>query len=243
MRVDVFFTPLGVTPADVTGRPVLVLDILRATTTMVEALANGARAVVPASAPDEAIRIAQQLAPGSRLLAGERRAERIEGFDLGNSPGEMTRAVVEGKTIVMATTNGTPAFAVAEPGRPVYAAAATNFSAVVEAARPAVEAAHGVAILCAGRERMFSLEDAYAAGRFAQALLPQGGRRAARLNDAAVAALELVRHYGDRWKNAIRASAHAGELIRLGFRQDVADASNVDRHALAPLYQDRQVTA
>ncbi|MEX1050163.1 MAG: 2-phosphosulfolactate phosphatase, partial [Gemmatimonadales bacterium] len=82
MRVDVFFTPLGVTPADVTGRPVLVLDILRATTTMVEALAHGARAVVPASAPDEAIRIAQQLAPGARLLAGERRAERIEGFDL-----------------------------------------------------------------------------------------------------------------------------------------------------------------
>jgi len=242
MRVDVFFTPLGVTPGDVTGRPVIVLDILRATTTMIHALANGARAVVPASAPDEAIRIAQALEPSGRLLAGERRAQRIEGFDLGNSPAEMTAEVVADKTIVMATTNGTPAFGVLEAARPVFVAAATNFSAVVAQARPAAEAAGGVAILCAGRERMFALEDAYAAGRFAQALLPLGGRRTAALNDAAVAALELVRRYGDKWKNAVRASAHARDLIALGFRQDVLAASEVDRHAIVPVYQDRQVT-
>lgn len=242
MRISVFFTPLGVAPQDVAGRPVLVVDLLRATTTIVAALANGARAVIPVVAADEAIRIAQNLQRDQVLLAGERKAVRIEGFALGNSPGEMTAEAVTGKTIVMSTTNGTSALVAAEAGGPVLVAAATNFSAVVERTRAMAAQADELVILCAGREKRFALEDAYAAGRFAQAVMPEGGRRRTALNDAAVASLELVRRYGDRWKNAVRASVAAQDLADKGFKDDVAAATAVDTHTVVPVFREKHVT-
>lgn len=242
MKLSVFFTPLGVTTADVSGRPVLVLDLLRTTTTVVSALANGARAVLPAATADDALRLAGGLERDAVLLAGERRMERIEGFELGNSPLEMAPDVVSGKTIVMATTNGTPAIIAVEAGEPVFVVSATNFSAAVERARPVFEDRGEIVILCSGREGTFALEDAYAAGRFAQALIPGRQRRSADLNDAAIAALELVRRYGDKWKRAISASAAARALKQLGFRADVTAATEVDSHAIVPEYSGRLVT-
>lgn len=242
MRISIFFTPLGITSADIAGKPVIVVDILRATTTIITALANGARAVIPAAASDEAARIAQNLERGSVLLTGERRLEPISGFDLGNSPREMTADVVSGKTLVMSTSNGTPAIQAAEAGAPVFIGAALNFSAVVAAAAPLVEEQGEVSILCAGRERGFALEDAYAAGRFAQALLPPGGRRKVALNDAAVAALELIKRYGDRWKRAVSASAAARDLVTKGYKEDIVIATGADRYDFVPIYAERQVT-
>jgi 2-phosphosulfolactate phosphatase len=198
--------------------------------------------VIPAAASDEAIRIAQNLERGQVLLAGERRFEPISGFDLGNSPGEMTHEVVGGKTLVMSTTNGTPAITAAEAGAPVLIGAAVNFTAVVQRALPLV-AEHGeVSILCAGRERGFALEDAYAAGRFAHALIPPGERRRVELNDAAVAALELIKRYGDKWKRAVTASAAAQDLAKKGYKDDVIAATQADCYDLVPEYAERQVT-
>jgi 2-phosphosulfolactate phosphatase len=242
MRISIYFTPLGVTSADIAGKPVIVVDILRATTTIVTALANGAKAVIPAAAADEAVRMAQSLQRGSVLLAGERRFEPISGFDLGNSPREMTADVVAGKTLVMSTTNGTPAIQAAEAGSPVLVGAALNFSAVVARALPLAEKHGEISILCAGRERGFALEDAYAAGRFAQALLPPGGRRNVDLNDAGVAALELIKRYGDRWKRAVSASAAARDLALKGYKEDVIAATQADAYALVPVYEARQIT-
>lgn len=242
MRIDVFFTPLGVTPNDVSGRPVLVIDILRATTTIVAALANGAKDIVPVAAVDEAIRIAQNLEKERVLLAGERKGERITGFPLGNSPREMTADVVSGKTLVMSTTNGTPAIVAAEQGSPVIIGAANNFSAAARAAAEAAQQSDDLVILCAGRERMFALEDAYAAGRFAQAVIPAGGRRKAKLNDAAVAALEIAKRYGDKWKRAISASAAARALQQIGLKADVLNASAPDCFDVVPLLRDHHVT-
>lgn len=243
MNIDVYFTPLGVLPVDVTDKPVLVVDILRATTSIIAALAHGARDIVPVNAPDEAIRLAQNLERDNVLLVGERKGERISGFALGNSPLEMASGIVEGKTLVMTTTNGTPAVTAAEPGEPVIIGAATNFQAAAERARAAFDATGELVILCAGRDRRFALEDAYAAGRFAQAVIPPGQRRSARLNDAAVASLEIVKRYGDRWKRAVQASAAAAALTKLGFKDDVAAATEVDRYELVPIYRDRHVTA
>ena len=76
MRIDVYFTPLGVAPGDLAGRGVVVIDVLRATTTIVTALANGAKAVIPAATPDEAVRLAAKLEKNGVLLAGERRRDR-----------------------------------------------------------------------------------------------------------------------------------------------------------------------
>ena len=242
MKLSVHFTPHALLPGAVAGKPVLIIDILRATTTMVTALAHGARAILPAPSAEEALRIAHDLERDDLLLAGERRAERIEGFALGNSPLEMTPEVVSGKTILMATTNGTPALVAAEAGRPVLVGAAVNFSATAAYARDAFHAQDELHIVCAGRERAFALEDAYTAGRFARAVLGERPGQEVELNDAALASFELVRHYGDKWRRALGLSAAARALTALGFKADIAAASEPDRFAFVAIYADRHVT-
>ena len=242
MKLVVYFTPAGLTPAAVANKPVLVIDLLRATTTIITALENGARAVLPAGSASDALALAQNLEREDVLLAGERNAFPIEGFALGNSPLEMVPETVGGKTLVMATTNGTPALLAAEAGRPVMLGAAVNFQAAAEAARQALEQAGELIILCAGRQGMFALEDAYAAGRFLQAVAPGRVRRGTELNDAAIAARDLVRRYGTRWKSAVTASAAARDLRAKGFREDVLAATEVDRSGLVPRFEHRQIT-
>ena len=135
MKIDVFFTPVGLGPSDVAGRTVVVVDVLRATTTITVALAAGAKAVLPAASTEEALRIAQNLERDDMLLAGERRSVRIPGFALGNSPCEFASDAVRGKTIVMTTTNGTQALITAQGAREVIVGAAVNFAAVVQIGR------------------------------------------------------------------------------------------------------------
>ena len=116
MRLDVVFTPAGLDAAEVQGRTVFVIDILRATTTMCAALDHGAKAIIPVASTEEALRLAQTIGSADVLLAGEKNCVRIPGFHLGNSPLEMTETAVRGKTIIVTTTNGTKAL-LALPGR------------------------------------------------------------------------------------------------------------------------------
>src|SRR4051812_2934497 len=109
MKLDVVFSPRELSASDVADRTVFVIDVLRATTTICAALHNGARAIVPVSDTEEATRLVTVLGAADVLLAGERNTVRIPGFQLGNSPDEMTADVVKGKTIIMTTTNGTSA--------------------------------------------------------------------------------------------------------------------------------------
>ena len=126
MRIDVAFTPAGLTQAEVHGRAVFVIDILRATTTMCAALSHGARAIIPVASTEEALRLAQTIGSADVLLAGERNCIRIPGFHLGNSPLEMTESAVRGKTIILTTTNGTDALLACQAAGQVYPAAAAN---------------------------------------------------------------------------------------------------------------------
>src|SRR3989449_7149690 len=118
MKIDVHFTPLGLVAGDLAGRGVVVVDALRATTTIVTALANGAKAVIPAATSEEAVRLASNLEKDGVVLAGERRSVKIEGVGLGNSPRGMTAAAVGGKNIVLATTNRPPALVATQGGDP-----------------------------------------------------------------------------------------------------------------------------
>lgn len=242
MKLDVVFTPGGLAANALAGRAVFVIDILRAMTSMCAALRHGARAVVPALSTEDALRIAQTLGPPDVVLAGERQCERIPGFALGNSPREMAEAAVRGKTLVMCTTNGTRALVATQGAAPVYAVAAANLSTTGRRAEEILEREGGLVILCAGREGDFALEDAYCAGRLAVAAM--GGRRRTRgLNDAALAALDLVRRYGERWDRPLRASRAGRELNRLGYGEDVLEAGHQDSCNLLLTYRDRRVTA
>src|SRR5262245_9024917 len=108
-RVYVHLAPELFQSGDLHDGVAVVIDVLRASTTIVQALAAGALAVIPCSEVDEAERLAARFRPGTALLGGERKGVRIAGFDLGNSPGEYTPAVLRGKTLIFTTTNGTRA--------------------------------------------------------------------------------------------------------------------------------------
>jgi 2-phosphosulfolactate phosphatase len=241
MRVDVVFTPAGLSPGEVQGRTAFVIDILRATTTMCAALSHGAKAIIPVASTEEALRLAQTIGSTDVLLAGEKDCVRIPGFQLGNSPLEMTEAAVRGKTLIVTTSNGTKALLACQGASGVYPTAAVNLSTAAEKARDALETDHQVLIVCAGREGTFSLDDAYCAGRLTAAVL--GDRKPRRgLNDAAIACLDLVRRYRNGWVRPLAYSRAGRELIRRGFREDLREAGRQDAYPVLPHFHERRVT-
>jgi 2-phosphosulfolactate phosphatase len=213
--------------------------VLRTTTTVITAVANGAKAVVPAATSEEAVRLTANLAKDGVLLAGERKCLKIDGFALGNSPREMTAEAVSGKTIFLATTNGTPALVAAQGGDPVLVGGAVNFKALAERARTVFAEREDLVIVCAGRDGEFALEDAYTAGRLVRVL--KRGARKLRLNDAAAAALDLTTHYQD-WADALSHSEAARQLAEVDLGDDVAFSGKPDRFSVVPTYADRRIT-
>lgn len=240
MKIDVYHTPLGLNTGDLTGRAVVVIDVLRATSSIVTALAAGAKAVVPAASSEEAVRLTSNLEKNSFVLAGERRMLKVEGFGLGNSPREMTPEAVGGKTLFLATTNGTPALLAAQGGDPVLVAAALNYSAVAERARSLFADRADLVIICAGRERQFALEDAYTAGRLITTV--KKGVRKVVLNDAAQVSLDLAAQQGG-WQDAFAASDAARQLAEVGLGDDVAFCAQPNKTSVVPVYADRRITA
>jgi 2-phosphosulfolactate phosphatase len=241
MRIDIVFTPAGLTPGEVQGRTVFVIDILRATTTMCAALSHGAKAIIPVASTEEALRLAQTIGSADVLLAGEKDCVRIPGFHLGNSPLEMTERSVRGKTIIVTTSNGTKALLATQGASAVYPTAAVNLSAAAEKAREVLETDRHILILCAGREGSFGLDDAYCAGRLAAAVLGDHKPRRG-LNDAAVACLDLVRRYRDSWERPLWYSRAGRQLVKLGFRDDLREAARMDAYPVLPHYHERRVT-
>ena len=239
MKIDVHFTPLGLVAGDLAGRGVVVIDALRATTTVVTALANGAKAVIPAASSEEAVRLASNLEKDGVLLAGERKSLKIEGFALGNSPREMTATVVGAKTIVLTTTNGTAALLAAQGGDPVLVGAPVNFKALADRARAVLVERGELVIICAGRERQFAIEDGYTAGRLIKAV--KRGVRKLVLNDAARAAVACTGEFAG-WSEALAASEAARQLGEVDLAADVEFAARADRFSVVPTYADRRIT-
>ena len=240
MRIDVVFGPPTVTPALITGRVVAVIDVLRASTSIAIALGNGARNVVPLESADEVITRAKQFDRGEVRLAGERRMLIVPGFDLGNSPREFTREAVEGKTVLLTTTNGTAAMLGLQGARDVVVASYVNLEAVSVLMRTAARAGTDLTIICAGREKLFSLEDAACAGRHVRTI----PRRLARveLGDGAFAATLIDRKYGDRLDQLFADSEAGQALTEAGFGADLEACAAVDSCPVIPILQDRQIT-
>lgn len=240
MTIDVFFSPAGLAPPELAGRPVFVVDVLRATTVICAALRHGARGIVPVASVDEASRLAQTLGPEDVVLMGERNCQPIEGFPLGNSPLEMTEAAVKGKTLVMTTTNGTRALLAAQGASEVYVAAAVNLSVVGARARELLQTGKDLVVLCAGKDGQFALDDAYAAGRIVLEAV-EGRRRRKGLNDAALAAVDLARRFGKVWERPLTLSASGRQLHKLGMDADIAEAAREDAYPVMPVFHDRRI--
>ena len=235
MNVDVFFSPAVVDEASVEGRTAVVIDVVRATSCVVEALANGARGIFPTALPEEAVKLASSLGREDTLLCGERKGLRIEGFDLGNSPTEYAKAVVEGKQLVFTTTNGTRAFLAAEAADRVLAASFLNFSAVIRA----LEGVEGLVVVCAGRENRFSLDDALCAGLLVRNLV-DGREEEVKMNDAGRIVLDIAEKYTP--DEAFLRSTKSGQALEaIGMDGDLVYCASMDRHSIVPEMKERRI--
>ena len=235
MKIDVFFQTGEPAALDMVDHTVVVIDVLRATSTMVEALVNGARGVYPAASTEEAIRLASSPGREDTLLCGESKGLMIDGFDLGNSPREFVRERVADKRLVMSTTNGTGAFLMAEDAGRVLACCFLNLGAVVDA----VAAVEQLVVVCAGREGRFSADDALCAGVLLDRL-QAGNAGEIGLNDAGQAALELAGRF--RVGADFLAMTDGGNsLVEIGFHENLKHCAQLDRYAVVPEMEDRVI--
>jgi 2-phosphosulfolactate phosphatase len=203
------------TPAEEAAAPVgIVVDVIRATSTIAQALAAGYRRVLCAAEIEEAF--ALRAAIPDSLVGGERSAVRVEGFDAGASPREFLEPRAE--TLILSTTNGTQAIlAAAARCDEVLLGSLLNLDAVAAQAR---SLGGDVAILCAGFKGSFALDDAYCAGRIVAAL---DGER----SDAAIAAEVVARSFPDAWSGLTARTYGPPGLdddIRFCARESVLDA-------------------
>jgi len=237
MRVDAFFSAAEAEGVDMTGRTAVVIDVIRATTVIVEALASGARSIYPTVSTEDAIKLAHTLGREDTLLCGERKGLRVDGFHLGNSPREFTREKVEGKRLVMSTTNGTRALWACQGADRVVVLAFLNLRAVAEA----VAGASAVTVVCAGKEGRFALDDAFCAGLLIRELtrvLGEAGPGRLALNDQARAALSLVDPFSLD-AAFLRSTAAGAALVDIGLEGDLESCARANRYTLVPEMEDR----
>jgi 2-phosphosulfolactate phosphatase len=206
----------------------VAVDVLRAGTTIVHALAAGCSAVVPVAEVEEARRLADGLPAGKVLLAGERGGRPVPGFDLGNSPGEFTAARCKGTTLVLTTSNGTRAALLAAAAERVLVGAFVNFSALCEQLHTDLRPIH---VVCAGEAGGVSLEDTLFAGAVVEFLCEDGP---ALLNDGARIAWDCFGQHGRVLEGALGVGAGGARLRGLGYDDDVRAAARVDAFALVP---------
>ena len=182
-------------PAEATAVPTgIVVDVLRASSTIVQALESGYRRVLCCAEVGQAQALREEIADA--VLAGERQALRVEGFDFGNSPRDFLEPKAE--TLILTTTNGTRAIVEAAADCDVvFVGSLLNLEAVAAAAR---ERGEDVEVVCAGVDGRFALDDAYCAGRIAELL---GGER----TDGAEAAVRIARSFPAA-EDAFRASVN-----------------------------------
>jgi 2-phosphosulfolactate phosphatase len=225
MNLDVCLLPRDLEPRHVTGRTVVVFDVLRATTTMTAALAAGVEAIRiypdTASARKDATCIGMHPAP---VLCGEENCLRPEGFHLGNSPAGFTRADHAGHTVFMSTTNGTRAILAAAEARLILIGALVNAGAV---ARAAAEAGNDVTLLCAGTNGRVATEDVIGAGAVLSAL----GRieRVTEESDIPRIASRLFTGATSNLREALAESAGGRNVIAAGLAEDIDFAASLDR--------------
>ncbi|CAN5534386.1 2-phosphosulfolactate phosphatase family protein [soil metagenome] len=222
MQVEVVFHPRDLRPEHLRDRAVVVLDVLRATTTMIAALHAGAKEIRIFGSLDSA-RAAAREWPQRTILCGEERCRKPEDFDLGNSPGDFCRDTVQGKTLFMSTTNGTRAIVAARSAPLILIGALTNARATAEML---INLHMDVTLLCAGTDGQVSLEDVLGAGAILNSAMRF--RTVALGNDEALLASRADLSARDKYPTALRTGAGGRHIIAAGLEADIEFAADVD---------------
>ena len=230
MRVELSFTPHQADEVALRDKTVIAIDVLRASTTIITALHNGAREVIPVTTVESAVKLAGQLAGDVVLLGGERGGRMIQGFSLGNSPAEYSTERVKGKSIVFSSTNGSQVLVNGRYAREMVVCGFVNMRLVVDFLR---ERPRDFILACAGTNGAFSLEDAVCAGMVVHELVKDTSLEAT-LSDGALAAESLYRSYGKNVLKLLHSTQHGRHLQDIGFEDDLKLCASVDSIPVLP---------
>ncbi len=180
MNIDVILSAREIFPDKVKNKTVVVIDVLRATSVMTTALANGAKKIIPVLTPEEAFDLQKEMGAENVVLGGERNAVPIPGFDFGNSPFSYPEEIIKDKTLIITTTNGTRAILNSLGAKKLLVGAFLNDKAIVESIKDDDE----VVFVASGSKDHFTMEDSLCAGKMAHDLQEMAG---ATLSDVAIA--------------------------------------------------------
>lgn len=218
-----------VTTEAVRNATVIVVDVLRATSVIITALSNGAKSVVPVTSVEEALSTKKKLE--SVVLGGERKAQKIEGFDLSNSPLEYKSEVIHDRNVVITTTNGTKAISKSSAANKIYIGGLINAKAV---SSKAISNERDIIIVNAGTNGVFSMDDFITGGAIIDEILSQ---QEYELTDIAKTALVIYRSHKDI-KSYVEGAEHYKILVDLGLEEDIDYCLQKDLFDIVPEYKD-----
>ncbi len=233
-QISVALLPKLTDPQSVAGQTVVVTDVLRATTTIISALSNGLRQVIPTPTIPLALELKEQLGPDV-ILGGERGGVIIPGFHQGNSPREFTPQLVRGRDLVLCTTNGTVAMEACRGAERVLIGALVNLSAIVAELQTAARAM----VICAGTDGKVTSEDSLFAGAVVAPLV-EYHQGAVALDDQAQIALgwwqaaNLRMAQGESLAEILGQGLGGRNLLRLKYDEDVRFCAAIDRLPFVP---------
>jgi len=237
VRIDVELIGTDAHKAVKRGDLTIVVDVLRCSSSIVNAFANGVEAVIPTETLKEAYKLRDQYP--DYLLAGERKGRKPEGFDLGNSPLEFVRDIVEGRTVIMTTTSGTATLVRCRRAEYVLVGAFLNADAVAKKAHEiARKKGLNVSFVLAGEKGLFSLEDFLCAGAIASKFHSGDFE----LSDKILAAVFAFERVKDALSEYVLRSRHARHLVELGFEGDVEFSCRLDHFGVVPVYHHGKIT-
>jgi 2-phosphosulfolactate phosphatase len=229
-------TAKGIAKAVQRNDVIVIIDVLRCSSTIVTALANAAEGIVPTRTVREA-RMIHRKNP-EFILAGERRGIKPKGFDLGNSPSEFSPQRVKGKCIILTTTSGTEAIVSSRNAKYVFIGALLNAKAVAKAAlEVALQEKIGISLIPVGTSGHFSLEDFICAGAIAHGLPADEVEH----SDAVLAALLAFRQARKSLDKVVQSSHHARRLKNKGFEKDVEFCCRLNVFEIVPFLRDEIV--
>lgn len=229
MKIHVLLSPHSADELYFTGKTVVVIDVLRATTVINTALSNGAKEVIPVNT----IEFAMKVSGTNTLLCGERNTKMIEGFNLGNSPLDYTEEVVSGKSIILFTTNGSKSVVKAKFAEKVFIASFNNLEAL---SKRLVDLGNDIVILCSGAEGLFCIEDTVCAGKLIRKI--EKIKPEIEFTDAARASIELNKSFGKDITSMLRDCEHGRKLIENDFEKDIDACAELSTLEICPEFSE-----
>ncbi len=230
MHIDVIPYASAIRDDLVYNRSVVVIDVLRASSVMVTAFNNGARAFIPVETVEKAKELAAGLDKADILLAGERDTRKIEGFHLGNSPFEYTAEKVSGKKIILTTSNGTKALHKIKDAREVLIGSFLNAGAVARA----LHGKKNIALVCSGTNNTFSMDDGMCAAMITDLLTKNSN---AVLSDFTLTLLKAYRTGKENLRTLLNGCYHLNLLIKNGFEKDVNYCLQTGKYSIVPRFE------